>query len=124
MTPLLRRLPLLLGCLALAGCATVDYGPEPPPAEIIRESRASAPTPAPATPASAAAPAPSVPAAVEQPATGETPIPLMDKPAEERLAIAEQYRRFLEDPNTIKLPNGSVYQGEMDRGKFHGFGVI
>ena len=48
MTPLLRRLPLLLGCLALAGCATVDYGPEPPPAEIIRESRASAPTPAPA----------------------------------------------------------------------------
>ena len=36
---LLRRLPLLLVCLALAGCATVDYGPEPPPAEIVREPR-------------------------------------------------------------------------------------
>ena len=45
---LLRRLPLLLVCLALAGCATVDYGPEPPPAEIVREPRTPPAKPAPA----------------------------------------------------------------------------
>lgn len=47
-----------------------------------------------------------------------------DDVSRDRLTIAEQYRRLLNDPNTVKLDNGSVYQGEMLKGKFHGFGVL
>lgn len=63
---LLRRLLLPLVCLALAGCATVDYGPEPPPAEIVREPRApsrTAPAPRP-TPQYLPRPPPRVPVAI------------------------------------------------------------
>ncbi len=41
-----------------------------------------------------------------------------------RLSVGEQYRKFLNDPNTIRLDDGSAYQGEMHNGKFNGFGVL
>ena len=41
-----------------------------------------------------------------------------------RLSVGEEYRKFLNDPNTIKLDDGSAYQGEMHNGKFNGFGVL
>ncbi len=47
-----------------------------------------------------------------------------NKRIEDRLSIGEQYRRFLNDPNTIKLGDGSLYQGEMKNGKFEGFGTL
>lgn len=41
------------------------------------------------------------------------------------LSIGEEYRRFLDDPDTIKNPDGSVYKGDVQKnGQYHGFGVL
>ncbi len=41
------------------------------------------------------------------------------------LSIGEEYRRFLDDPDTIKNADGSVYKGEVQAdGHYHGFGVL
>lgn len=41
------------------------------------------------------------------------------------LSIGEEYRRFLDDPDTIKNSDGSVYKGEIQAdGQYHGFGVL
>lgn len=41
------------------------------------------------------------------------------------LSIGEEYRRFLDDPDTIKNSDGSVYKGDVQQdGRYHGFGVL
>ncbi len=42
-----------------------------------------------------------------------------------QLLIGEEYRRFLDDPDTIKDSDGSVYKGETQAdGLYHGFGIL
>lgn len=40
------------------------------------------------------------------------------------LQVGEEYRRFLNDPDTIDNLDGSAYKGEIFNGLYHGFGVL
>lgn len=75
------------------------------------------PTPAPET-ISTVAPSPS---AAEVPADNA----YVNGNATSSLSIGEEYRKFLDDPDTIKNSDGSVYKGEIQKnGQYHGFGVL
>ena len=40
------------------------------------------------------------------------------------LAVGEEYRQFMNDPDAIQNPDGSVYKGELRDGEYHGYGTL
>lgn len=40
------------------------------------------------------------------------------------LAVGEEYRQFMNDPNAIQNSDGSVYKGELRNGEYHGYGTL
>lgn len=40
------------------------------------------------------------------------------------LAVGEEYRQFMNDPDAIKNSDGSVYKGELRDGDYHGYGTL
>lgn len=56
--------------------------------------------------------------------TVQPPVASNHSPSDSRLAQAEAFRLFMDNPKTIKLPNGAGYQGGIKDGEFNGFGIL